>query len=352
VKDIELIKVTVDNMKKLWDHIEQCQKTFNGYMMTKWVETQPMDMEEEVKKLMKQLKEMKVDRKCNAYLGIFEEIKKWQLLLPLIGELADPSMRDRHWDLIRDKVGVQFVIDENFLLKDIYALELGKINDDVEEITDQAKQEAKMEKTLAKIEEIWKDVVFIFTPHKDSGVQMLKLSEEDHEGLEENQVSVTAMLSSRYVATFEDKINYWQKSLAAIAEVTLIATDVQRQWSFLENLFIHSEEVKKELPLQSEIFIGIDKEVRAILADGYKHQKALDFCVQEHVEPSLNKVQDDLSICQKALNDFMDSKRTAFPRFYFVSPDDLLDILSNGNNPSKVMTHMQKIISASDSLLL
>jgi len=74
--------------------------------------------------------------------------------------------------------------------------------------------------------------------------------------------------------------------------------------------------------------------------------------VQEHVLPSLEKVQNDLTICQKALNEFMDSKRTAFPRFYFVSPDDLLDILSNGNNPSKVMKHMPKIISAIDTLQL
>jgi dynein heavy chain len=32
----------------------------------------------------------------------------------------------------------------------------------------------------------------------------------------------------------------------------------------------------------------------------------------------------------------MESKRRAFPRFYFVSTADLLDILSNGNNPHKV----------------
>jgi len=48
----------------------------------------------------------------------------------------------------------------------------------------------------------------------------------------------------------------------------------------------------------------------------------------------------------------MNAKRTAFPRFYFVSPADLLDILSNGNMPVKVMIHMPKIISALDTLEL
>jgi dynein heavy chain len=48
----------------------------------------------------------------------------------------------------------------------------------------------------------------------------------------------------------------------------------------------------------------------------------------------------------------MYSKKVAFPRFFFVSSADLLDILSNGNNPSKVMVHMPKIISAIDTLEL
>ena len=48
----------------------------------------------------------------------------------------------------------------------------------------------------------------------------------------------------------------------------------------------------------------------------------------------------------------MDSKRRAFPRFYFVSPADLLDILSNGNNPTKIMVHMPKIFQAIETLVL
>ena len=44
--------------------------------------------------------------------------------------------------------------------------------------------------------------------------------------------------------------------------------EVQRSWTFLENLFIHSEEVKKELPKESLKFVNIDKEVRSMLAEG------------------------------------------------------------------------------------
>jgi dynein heavy chain len=48
----------------------------------------------------------------------------------------------------------------------------------------------------------------------------------------------------------------------------------------------------------------------------------------------------------------MDSKRTAFPRFYFVAQADLLDILSNGNAPAKIQQHMPKIFQAIENLEL
>lgn len=43
-----------------------------------------------------------------------------------------------------------------------------------------------------------------------------------------------------------------------------------------------------------------------------------------------------LALCEKALAEYLETKRLAFPRFYFVSSADLLDILSNGNEPVEV----------------
>ncbi len=37
------------------------------------------------------------------------------------------------------------------------------------------------------------------------------------------------------------------------------------------------------------------------------------------------------------LQDYLETKRVAFPRFYFVAPADLLDILSKGSNPQAIL---------------
>ena len=183
-------------------------------------------MEDEVKKLMKTLKDMKIDKKANAYQGILEEIKKWLVFLPLIAELADDSMRDRHWDSIKKRLGAEFTIDDKLLLRDIYELNIGKYQEDVEEITDQARQEAKMEKTLAKLDGSWNEVEFDFSPHKDSGVQMIRLSEDNFDLLENDQQSVNSMFSSRYLVTFEERITYWNKALGAISEIVIAVGEV------------------------------------------------------------------------------------------------------------------------------
>ena len=99
-------------------------------------------------------------------------------------------------------------------------------------------------------------------------------------------------------------------------------------------------------------FASIDKEVKEVLK-GFKETKnAVGCCSKEGLMKFLEKQQGQLEICEKALADYMESKRRAFPRFYFVSTADLLDILSNGNSPTRVMMHMSKCFQAIEKLKL
>jgi len=54
------------------------------------------------------------------------------------------------------------------------------------------------------------------------------------------------MVASRYTH-FKEESTKWQKWLVTVSEVNQILSEIQRMWSYLEPLFIGSDEVKKEL---------------------------------------------------------------------------------------------------------
>lgn len=355
-KNLETIKSEVSAVTVLWEHIKKCEGRFGDYKKYKWAEVNPDEMEDEINKLMKFLKEMRgIDKRSNVFMGINDDLKKWKTFIPLLNDLKDPSMSTsdgRHWKEVKAVVKQDFAIGDEMELEVIWNLKMFDYKDRIEEIAEQAKQELKMEKGIDKVVEFWKDVQFELMKHKDTQIYTLKMLDEQFETLEEHQLQINNMLLSKHVKFFEKEVEKWKQDLGAVYDVVQLLSEVQKTWSFLENLFIQSEEVKKELPNESQQFIGIDRNMKEIMASGSEIKNILNFCTIAGMLKRLEAIQSDLKVCEKALNEFLESKRKAFPRFYFVSVNDLLDILSNGNSPEKINRHMSKIFQAIDNLVL
>ncbi len=67
-------------------------------------------------------------------------------------------------------------------------------------------------------------------------------------------MNLSTMKASRFAAPFSARINHWEKALATISEVLDLQLGVQRQWMYLESIFMSSEDIRKQLVAETKMF--------------------------------------------------------------------------------------------------
>lgn len=323
----------------MWDFSITISSTIEDWKKTPWKKIDIEVMDQECKKFGKELRGLdKEMRPWEPYVHMENSLKNLMTSLRAVTELQNPAIRDRHWFELMQTTGVKFSMDDSTTLKDLIDLNLHEYEEDVKNIVDKSVKEMAMEKVLRDLHNTWATMEFQTEIHERTGLKVLKASEEMIEILEENQVQLQNMASSKFVGYFQAEVTGWQNKLSNADQIISSWFEVQRKWMYLESIFIGSEDIRSQLPEDSKRFDMIDREFKALLA-----QMNADRNVVRSTNRAGGKLYEQLEhllrqlmLCEKALNDYLETKRLAYPRFYFVSSADLLDILSNGNNPKMV----------------
>ena len=171
---------------------------------------------------------------------------------------------------------------------------------------------------------------------------VLKTVDEITLVIEDMTLTLQSMLASRFVKPFLQDVQLWEKKLSLIAEVIEIWMEVQRKWMYLESIFIGSEDIREQLPEEAKRFDRIDRDFKEIMEDTSKNTNILECCSVKGRLEKLQEIFELLERCQKSLSDYLDVKRNAFPRFFYISDDELLSILGT-SDPTSVQEHMLKL---------
>ena len=96
-----------------------------------------------------------------------------------------------------------------------------------------------------------------------------------------------------------------------------------------------------QLPEEAKKFDKINKEFKSIMKTTHEHPVVVQAATEKEFD-SLTEMGDRLDKCQKSLTDYLDTKRNAFSRFYFISDDELLSVLGS-SDPTSIQVHMLKL---------
>ena len=128
--------------------------------------------------------------------------------------------------------------------------------------------------------------------------------------------------------------------------------DVQRRWVYLEGIFTGSADIKHLLPNETQRFQSISAEFLALMKKVSKSPLVMDTINIPGILKSLERLADLLAKIQKALGEYLERERSAFPRFYFVGDEDLLEIIGNSKNVEKLQKHFKKMFAGIAALIL
>uniref|UniRef100_A0A8C2YBK7 Dynein axonemal heavy chain 1 n=1 Tax=Coturnix japonica TaxID=93934 RepID=A0A8C2YBK7_COTJA len=324
------------------DWLNWCNSWMDGPLTEIEAEQLEKNVNESFKTMQKCVRQFKNSPACQGVATEFrDKIEEFKLYVPLIQGLNNPGMGSRHWKMLSEEINMDIEPDPDLTLRRCLDMELQDHIETITKIAEIAGKEYAIESALDKMESEWSSVLFAVSPYKDTGTFILKDTDEASQLLDDHIVMTQSMSFSPFKKHFEERMNTWENKLKMTQDVLDEWLNCQCSWLYLEPIF-SSEDIKRQLPEESERFDVVDKDWRIVMKKANENPEVMSLCPDPALLESLKKCNKLLELVQKGLSEYLETKRGAFPRFYFLSDDELLEILSQTKDPTAVQPHLRK----------
>ncbi|XP_010215324.1 PREDICTED: dynein heavy chain 12, axonemal [Tinamus guttatus] len=371
---LDSVKVEIEPYQKLFGLILKWQRTEKRWMDGDFLELNGESMEAEIDDFFREIykmskvfqqKQKKIkqerdkiaqrrkvieekieeEKKANPILAmcssVLEQIKDFKENIPVVTVFCNPGIRTRHWQQMSDIVGYDLTPDSGTTLRKVLKQNLTPYLEQFEVISVGASKEFSLEKAMYAMMETWASISFNTSVYRDTGVHILSAVDDIQAILDDQIVKTQTMRGSPFIKPFEKEIKEWESRLIQIQEIIDEWLKVQSQWLYLEPIF-SSEDIMQQMPEEGRLFLTVDRYWKDIMKYCAKDPKVLTATSLTGLLEKLQNCNELLDKIMKGLNAYLEKKRLFFPRFFFLSNDEMLEILSETKDPLRVQPHLKK----------
>lgn len=282
--------------------------------------------------------------------SIKTKLQKFRLSLPIIHVVANPGLKQRHWNLINDILGVKITPNETTTLNDV--LKYGNLIESnlpkLNELTNLAGKEYSIEQAFKKMKRDWMKVNFSLVPYNSSYI--LASFEDIQSMLDDHMAKTTTMKNSSFIVPFEEEVYIWFDQLAKMKSILENISKVQHAWIYLDPIF-NSSDLRDQMPNEEVKFKELNQIWSDLISFLNEDANAYRLFQKENLFKNLERSVNLYEIIYRGLGEYLEKKRLFFPRFFFLSNDELLEILSETRDPLRVEPHLKKCFEGIRKLL-
>ncbi|XP_053311944.1 dynein axonemal heavy chain 9-like [Spea bombifrons] len=180
-------------------------------------------------------------------------------------------------------------------------------------------------------------------------VVLLKSTDSLFEELEHHQLVLTNIHPYAEAGSFLDEVTKWQKKLQIIETTVQLWLSVQEKWTQLEEAF-STLAFRVAMPREAALFADVHHHFYRLMKSVEENPNILQNCMRRGLESLLEMLNYKLERCQRAVRLNLEQKRLAFPRFYFLSLEDTLNIVCYGYDLEVLSGHLWKLFQHVHSL--
>ncbi|XP_033735277.1 cytoplasmic dynein 1 heavy chain 1-like isoform X2 [Pecten maximus] len=344
LEELQDLKGVWAELSKIWEQIDELKDK-------PWLSVQPRKIRQSLDGLLNQLKDLPARLRTYAsYEHVKRTLQTYAKVNMLIVELKSEALKERHWRQLTKRLNVRWVLSE-LTLGLVWDVDLIKNEPIIRDVILVAQGEMALEEFLKQVSEVWRSYELDLVNYQNK-CRLIRGWDDLFTKVKEHINSVTAMKLSPYYKQFEEDALAWEDKLNRINALFDVWIDVQRRWVYLEGIFTGSADIKHLLPVETSRFQGVSTEFLGLMKKVTKSPLVMDVVNINNVQRQLERLADLLGKIQKALGEYLERERASFPRFYFVGDEDLLEIIGNSKNVTRLQKHFKKMFAGVASIIL
>ena len=243
---------------------------------------------------------------------------------------------------------------DTMTLRQVMKLDLLSIKDKVATMVNDAKEETDVKNKLDEIKNSLDELKFQLAPHKrgneDKGYKFKDVTGE-MEIIKDNIENLQNVGANKHAKAFKKEIEDLEQEMNNMMEIIEVWVEVQKKWIYLESIFVGSEDIRQKLVKETQEFDVQDKNFRKLMTSIYKKPSVRFQCREKDRKFELKGFLTKFEQAEKALTKHLDSKKNEFSRFYFLTEQDLLQIIGSSDPLDTLNPHLIKIYSNCKRLL-